>query len=86
VPHPDAPVPAELAAALERAPDAGAVFAGLPPSHRWEYVRWVGEAVKPETRQPRAGKAVERLRAYAARVDPRLSAHAARVDARRAGS
>ncbi len=67
MPHPDAPVPAELVAALDAAPDAGAVFAGLPPSHRWEYVRWVGEAVHPQTRQRRAGKAVERLRAYAER-------------------
>ena len=67
MPHPDAPVPAELTLALDAAPDAGATFAGLPPSHRWEYIRWVGEAVRPETRERRAGKAVERLRAYAAR-------------------
>ncbi|WP_370972319.1 YdeI/OmpD-associated family protein [Amycolatopsis sp. cg9] len=55
-------VPGELAAALAAAPDAAAAFEALPPSHRREYVRWVAEAKKPETRVSRARKAVERLR------------------------
>ncbi|MBE1497398.1 uncharacterized protein YdeI (YjbR/CyaY-like superfamily) [Amycolatopsis lexingtonensis] len=55
-------VPEELAAALAAAPDAAAAFEALPPSHRREYVQWVAEAKKPETRVSRARKAVERLR------------------------
>ncbi|WP_103339851.1 YdeI/OmpD-associated family protein [Amycolatopsis sp. CA-126428] len=56
-------LPAELAAALAAAPDAAALFEALPPSHRREYVRWVAEAKKLETRVSRAEKAVSRLRA-----------------------
>lgn len=55
-------VPRELADALAAAPDARAVFDALPPSHRREYVQWVAEAKKPETRVSRAEKAVQRLR------------------------
>jgi len=55
-------IPAELAAALAAAPDAAAVFEALPPSHRREYVEWVAEAKKPETRVARAQKTVTRLR------------------------
>ena len=51
-------VPDDLAAALA---DAGATeaFAALAPSHRKEYVRWVTEAKKAETRASRIAKAVE---------------------------
>jgi uncharacterized protein YdeI (YjbR/CyaY-like superfamily) len=55
-------VPAELADALAGAPDASAAFEALPPSHRREYVQWVAEAKKPETRVSRAQKTVTRLR------------------------
>jgi uncharacterized protein YdeI (YjbR/CyaY-like superfamily) len=55
-------IPEELAAALAAAPDAAAVFEALPPSHRREYVQWVSEAKKPETRVSRAEKTVTRLR------------------------
>ncbi|WP_372668938.1 YdeI/OmpD-associated family protein [Amycolatopsis kentuckyensis] len=55
-------LPAELADALDAAPDAKAAFDALPPSHRREYVQWVAEAKKPETRVSRAEKAVQRLR------------------------
>ena len=40
-----------------------ATFAGLAPSHRKEWVRWVEEAQKPETRAARIAKTVEALRA-----------------------
>jgi len=55
-------LPAELTDALAAAPDAKAAFEALPPSHRREYVQWVAEAKKPETRVSRAQKTVVRLR------------------------
>ena len=55
-------LPGELADALAAAPDAKAAFEALPPSHRREYVQWVAEAKKPETRVSRAQKTVTRLR------------------------
>jgi uncharacterized protein YdeI (YjbR/CyaY-like superfamily) len=55
-------LPAELTDALAAAPDAKAAFEALPPSHRREYVQWVAEAKKPETRVSRARKTVIRLR------------------------
>jgi uncharacterized protein YdeI (YjbR/CyaY-like superfamily) len=59
----EAALPAELRAALDGAPDARARFEALPPSHRREYVRWIEEAKKPQTRARRAGETVARLRA-----------------------
>jgi hypothetical protein len=45
-------VPSDLAAALDRA-GVGDRFGALAPSHRREFVRWVEEAKRPETRQRR---------------------------------
>jgi len=56
------PVPDDLAAALEAEPKAAAAFAGLAPSHRKEYVRWIVEAKREATRSDRVAKTVERLR------------------------
>ena len=42
---------------------AGKVFSALPLSHRNEYLRWVGEAKKPETRTRRIASMLERLKA-----------------------
>ena len=55
-------LPEELSDALAAAPDAKAAFEALPPSHRREYVQWVAEAKKPETRVSRAQKTITRLR------------------------
>jgi Bacteriocin-protection, YdeI or OmpD-Associated/Domain of unknown function (DUF1905) len=55
--------PADLAAALAEIPEAEAAFAGLSYTHRREYVRWIEEAKRAETRARRLGKAIERLRA-----------------------
>ena len=55
-------LPRELADALDAAPDTKATFEALPPSHRREYVQWVADAKKPETRVSRAQKAIQRLR------------------------
>ena len=54
-------LPDDLSAALDDT--ARAAFDGLAPSHKKEWVRWVEEAKKPETRTARIEKTVEGLRA-----------------------
>jgi Bacteriocin-protection, YdeI or OmpD-Associated/Domain of unknown function (DUF1905) len=54
-------VPDDLAAALDE--PTRAHFDGLAVSHRKEWVRWVEEAKKPETRTARIERTVESLRA-----------------------
>ena len=56
-------VPADLAEVLARDDAARATFDGLSFTHRKEWVRWVEEAKKPETRATRLAKTVESLRA-----------------------
>ncbi|HEX9165937.1 MAG TPA: YdeI/OmpD-associated family protein [Gemmatimonadales bacterium] len=51
-------VPRDLTAALGRSPRARAVFARLPPSHRREYLEWITEAKRPETRARRIATTV----------------------------
>jgi len=54
-------VPADLAAALAGAPEAGTFLAGLSYTHKRAYVLWIEDAKKPETRSARVAKAVEML-------------------------
>jgi uncharacterized protein YdeI (YjbR/CyaY-like superfamily) len=54
-------IPADLAAALAATPDARRQFDALPPSHRREYLAWVLEAKRAETRARRVEQAVQRL-------------------------
>jgi hypothetical protein len=54
--------PADLAGALEAAPDSGAQFDRLSYSHRKEYVDWIESAKREETRRNRVATAVEMLR------------------------
>jgi hypothetical protein len=54
-------LPDDLSAALDDS--ARAAFDGLAPSHKKEWVRWVEEAKKPETRATRIEKTVEGLKA-----------------------
>jgi hypothetical protein len=54
-------VPDDLAAAMDDA--ARAHFDGLAFTHRKEWVRWVEEAKKPETRAARVTRTVESLHA-----------------------
>jgi hypothetical protein len=56
-------VPADLAEALAGDDAARATFEALAVSHRKEWVRWVAEAKKPETRATRLARTVESLRA-----------------------
>ncbi|MEQ1504038.1 MAG: YdeI/OmpD-associated family protein [Myxococcota bacterium] len=55
-------VPTDLAEALAADPQALAAFSALSYAHRKEYVRWVEEAKKAETRADRVGKTVERAK------------------------
>lgn len=61
--RPELPVPAELAAALERSPKAQASFGALPPSCRREYIEWITSAKRVETRDRRLAQAVDLLEA-----------------------
>ena len=56
-------VPDDLAAELSRDEWARAYFEGLAYSHRKEWVRWIGEAKKPETRSSRLSRTMAALRA-----------------------
>lgn len=46
-------VPADLRRALAGNPKAKAAFAAFSPSHRREYIEWISEAKRPETRARR---------------------------------
>jgi uncharacterized protein YdeI (YjbR/CyaY-like superfamily) len=54
-------VPPDLRLALEGA-GAGDRFAAFSFSHQNEYVRWIEEAKRPETRRSRIAKTVERTK------------------------
>ena len=56
-------VPSDLRAALAEVPEAKAAFADMSFTHRREYVEWVVEAKRPETRARRIAATVERVRA-----------------------
>jgi uncharacterized protein YdeI (YjbR/CyaY-like superfamily) len=56
-------VPADLTEALARDDAARATFDGLSYTHRKEWVRWVEEAKKADTRATRLAKTVEALQA-----------------------
>jgi uncharacterized protein YdeI (YjbR/CyaY-like superfamily) len=58
---PEVRVPADLEKALGRNPKARAAFAGFSPSHRREYVQWIEEAKRPETRRKRVATTIEWL-------------------------
>ncbi len=56
-------VPQDLTSALEAAPAARAAFDSLGLSHKKEYVRWIEEAKKAETRDRRINETITRLTA-----------------------
>jgi uncharacterized protein YdeI (YjbR/CyaY-like superfamily) len=57
--RPEAAVPAELKAALTKNKKAATQFAAFPPGHRREYVEWISEAKRDETKARRVAQAVE---------------------------
>ena len=56
-------LPDDLRGALDAAPAARATYDALAPGLRKEWVRWVEEAKKADTRAARVARAVERLSA-----------------------
>ena len=58
-PKPSLDTPAEFKTALQRNKKAAAVFAAFSPSCKREYVEWIAEAKRPETRDKRIATAVE---------------------------
>jgi uncharacterized protein YdeI (YjbR/CyaY-like superfamily) len=58
-PKPELETPADLDSALAANPAARATFDGFAPSSRRDYVQWVIEAKRPETREKRIKQAVE---------------------------
>ena len=56
-------LPDELRAALDGDEGASAAFDALSFTHRREYAGWIAEAKRAQTRERRAAKAVELLRA-----------------------
>ena len=54
-------VPQDLRAAIDAVPAAAATFAAFPPSAQREYVEWVSEAKRDETRTKRLNQTVEWL-------------------------
>ena len=51
-------VPADLAAALRRSRKAREAFAAFSPSHQREYIEWITEAKREDTRQKRLATTV----------------------------
>lgn len=53
--------PPDLAAAMKKNAKARATYEGFSPSHQREYVEWITEAKRPETRAKRIAQAIEWL-------------------------
>jgi uncharacterized protein YdeI (YjbR/CyaY-like superfamily) len=53
VAKPPPSLPRDLAAALKKSKKAAATFAAFPPSCRREYIEWITEAKRPDTRATR---------------------------------
>jgi len=60
-PSADLVVPDELSDGLRRDKAAGATWKSLSPSHKREYVSWITEAKRPDTRSRRIAQALEML-------------------------
>ncbi|BBI32577.1 YdeI/OmpD-associated family protein [Cohnella abietis] len=54
-------VPDDLQKALDTNLDAATFFVNLAPSHKKEYIRWIMDAKREETRISRVKKAIEKL-------------------------
>lgn len=60
-PRPELPPPDDFIAALQATPAARATFDAFPPSQRREYVEWIVEAKREDTRTRRIAQAIEWL-------------------------
>ncbi|MGA7304912.1 MAG: YdeI/OmpD-associated family protein, partial [Rhodothermales bacterium] len=54
-------VPSDVKRLLKQHPEAGKFFEGLSYTHKKEYIQWIEEAKKPETRERRKEKMIEML-------------------------
>jgi uncharacterized protein YdeI (YjbR/CyaY-like superfamily) len=61
IPRAEIPVPHDLQIELHDDPEAAAAFAALPPPRRNEYIDWILEARRPETRAHRVEETVRRV-------------------------
>ena len=59
--RPPLPTPADLAAALQKNRRALATFDGFSQSHRREYIEWISQAKREQTRTKRLAQAIEWL-------------------------
>ena len=59
VARPELEMPVELTVALAKNRKAKTAFEAFPPSHRREYVEWIAEGKREETRAKRVAQAVE---------------------------
>ena len=59
VAKPEIPMPDDFAAELGKLQGARERFDAMPPSHRREYLEWITEAKRPETRAKRIAQASE---------------------------
>ena len=62
-PGKELPVPADLKKALATNAKAAAAFKDFPPRHRREYITWIADAKRPETREKRLATTIEWLTA-----------------------
>jgi uncharacterized protein YdeI (YjbR/CyaY-like superfamily) len=60
-PKAEIPIPQDFEGALRESPAAKATFDDLAPSHRREYLEWITEAKRDETRSKRIATALEWL-------------------------
>ena len=60
-PGKELPVPADLKKVLGTNAKAAATFKNFPPSHRREYIMWITDAKRPETREKRLATTIEWL-------------------------
>jgi uncharacterized protein YdeI (YjbR/CyaY-like superfamily) len=56
-------VPKDIIAALRADMGADARFAAFSHSHKREYIKWITEAKRPETREKRIAEMLNRLKA-----------------------
>ena len=54
-------IPADLQTALKQTASAQNAFLALSPSHQREYLKWIDEAKRDETRAKRIASTVEKL-------------------------
>jgi len=68
-------IPLDLAIALQQA-GLARFFADCTPAHRQEYLKWIGEAKRPETRTVRIEKALQMISAKRAEEESRAKKRA----------